>query len=192
MAPLPQNYTIRTCRRDEVDRWKTFPFDTEKDAQKYEDFMSEYVDRVYGDRLQEFLDNTFLLCREDGEPIATCSYWKAYDRFFTIQWFKTVKQYEGRGLGRALLSHVMDEFALGDYPIYLHTQPGSFRAIKLYSDFGFSLLSGDRLGSRKNDLSESLAILQDFMHSEGHKKLEIVEPDPVIIDMLSNERSPHF
>jgi hypothetical protein len=30
-----------------------------------------------------------------------------------------------------------------EYPVYLHIQPSSFRAIKLYSDFGFSLLSGD-------------------------------------------------
>jgi hypothetical protein len=50
-----------------------------------------------------------------------------------------------------------------DYPVYLHTQPSSFRAIKLYSDFGFSLLCDDKVGVRKNDLQACLPILKKFM-----------------------------
>ena len=67
----------------------------------------------------------------------------------------------------------MQKLEMRDYPIYLHTQPSSFRAIKLYSDFGFSLLSDDKFGIRKNDLEECMPILENFMLKKFFRELRI-------------------
>ncbi len=67
----------------------------------------------------------------------------------------------------------MQKLTMREYPVYLHTQPSSFRAIKLYSDFGFSLLSGDNFDIRKNDLDECLPILEEFMPKKYFHKLKI-------------------
>ena len=59
-----------------------------------------------------------------------------------------------------------------EYPVFLHTQPASFRAIKLYSDFGFALLMDPVIGYRKNDLEECLPILETLMYKKDFQKLQ--------------------
>jgi ribosomal protein S18 acetylase RimI-like enzyme len=174
LTELPANYTIRSCRPDELGIWKTMPFDDANLAKEYDEFMSGYFTMTYGSKAELFFAKTLFVCNLQDNPIATCLIWKAYDEFNTIQWFKVLKEYEGQGIGRALLSIVMQELEMPDYPVYLHTQPASFRAIKLYSDFGFSLLSGDRLGIRSNDLDECLPILERFMPPAYFQNLKIV------------------
>ena len=62
------------------------------------------------------------------------------------------------------------------YPIYLHTQPGRFRAIKLYTDFGFKILTDEKIGNRENNYLESLKYLKYFM-KDNYNKLEFTESD---------------
>jgi hypothetical protein len=86
----------------------------------------------------------------------------------------------------------MKRFTSSDYPIYLHTQPGSFRAIKLYSDFGFTLLRGGQLGTRPNELEKSLPILQRFMSKKDFDGLEIVDTPVDLIRLLECESTIQF
>jgi GNAT superfamily N-acetyltransferase len=174
LSKLPSSYSIRSCRPDELDIWKMMPFDHISLAKEYEGFMSDYFITTYGRKEDLFFDKTLFVCDHQDKPIATCLMWKAYDEFNTIQWFKVLKEHEGKGIGRALLSIVMRKLEIFDYPIYLHTQPSSFRAIKLYSDLGFSLLSGAQLGIRKNNLDECLPILKKFMPQEYFQNLRIM------------------
>jgi ribosomal protein S18 acetylase RimI-like enzyme len=173
LTELPANYAIRNCRPDELGIWKKMPFDNAFMAKEYEEFMSDYFTTTYGGQEKLFFDKTLFVCNRQNKPIATCLIWKAYNEFNTIQWFKVLKEYEGQGIGRALLSIAMQQLEPYDYPVYLHTQPSSFRAIKLYSDFGFSFLAGNRFGSRDNDLDECLPILAEFMPKEYFQKLRI-------------------
>jgi ribosomal protein S18 acetylase RimI-like enzyme len=174
LTEVPAGYSIRNCRPDELGIWKTMPFDNDDLAKEYEEFMSDYFATTYGGKEELFFAKTLFVCDQQDKPIATCLSWKAYDEFNTIQWFKVLKGYEGQGIGRALLSIIMQELEMCDYPIYLHTQPSSFRAIKLYSDFGFSLLSNDKFGIRKNNLDKCLPILEEFMPKEYFHKLSII------------------
>jgi ribosomal protein S18 acetylase RimI-like enzyme len=174
LTELPASYSIRSCRPDELGVWKMMPFDDANLAKEYEGFMSDYFATTYGGKEELFFDKTLFVCDRQNKPIATCLSWNAYDEFITIQWFKVLKEYEGQGIGRALLSIIMQKLGMHDYPVYLHTQPSSFRAIKLYSDFGFSLLSGDKFGIRKNDVDKCLPILEKFMPQEYFQKLKVI------------------
>ena len=89
----------------------------------------------------------------------------------TIHWYKIRKEYEGHGLGRALLSAVMKDIPEEDYPVYLHTQPGSYRAIKLYTDFGFALLTDKQVGFRENELEIGLPYLREKMPERDFARL---------------------
>jgi ribosomal protein S18 acetylase RimI-like enzyme len=174
LTELPASYSIRNCRSNELDIWKTMPFDDADLAKEYEGLMSDYFTTTYRGQEELFFVKTLFVCDRQNKPIATCLIWKAYNEFNTIQWFKVLKEYEGQGIGRALLSIAMQQLEPCDYPVYLHTQPSSFRAIKLYSDFGFSLLAGDKFGIRDNDLDECLPILAEFMPKEYFHKLRII------------------
>ena len=62
------------------------------------------------------------------------------------------------------------------YPVYLHTQPSSFRAIHLYTAFGFSLLCDPAVGHRENHLTECLPYLEYFM-GEKYDRLTYAASD---------------
>lgn len=193
LSRLPSGYQIRTCRPNELELWKAFPFDAEVTPPEYQSFMDEFVQGTYGHDMETFFQNTLFACTSDDMPVATCSHWKAYGKFHAIHWLKTRKDHEGKGLGRALLSAIMLRFRSEDYPIYIHTQPGSFRAIKLYADFGFKLLAGHAmLGTRTNDLEQSLPILQGFIPAAAFNNIEIGDTPQALIDMLAGETTIQF
>lgn len=175
ISELPVGYYVRSCRQNEFSIWKAMPFDDPITAEEYDQFMEEYFQTTYAGKEDLFYSNTLFVCDKQDRPIATCLLWKAYGEFNTIQWFKVLKDYEGLGIGRALLSIIMRNLEEDDYPIYLHTQPSSYRAIKLYADFGFQLLSGDKFGARKNDLEECLPILKKYMPQEYFRNVRITE-----------------
>jgi ribosomal protein S18 acetylase RimI-like enzyme len=192
LTELPAGYSIRSCRPNELNTWKMMPFDTADLAKEYEGFMSDYFTTTYGGKEELFFAKTLFVCDRQDNPIATCLSWKAYNAFSTIQWFKVLKEYEGQGIGRALLSIVMQKLEMRDYPVYLHTQPSSFRAIKLYSDFGFSLLSGNNFGTRKNDLDECLPILEKFMPKEYFQNLRISPAPKGFADVVDRYDTSQF
>ena len=123
--------------------------------------------------------------------MATCSYWKAYGKINTIHWLKTFKVYEGKGLGRAVLSVIMRRFKMKTTQS-IFTQPGSFRAIKLYSDFGFQLLKGGRLGTRMNELEKCLPILKEFMPKKDFDSLEVIDTPHDLIKLLKVKQQYNF
>lgn len=192
LAELNSEYYFRNCRPNELEIWKAFPFDREKVPSEYEDYMNQVINNSYSRNMKTFFQNTIFVCDKYDRPIATCSHWKAYGKFNSIHWLKVLKEYEGLGLGRAILSKTMRKFAPKDYPIYVHTQPGSFRAIKLYSDFGFALLKGGQLGSRTNDLGKSLPILREFMPEKYFENLRIRDTPDYFMALLENETTIQF
>src|SRR5699024_5149220 len=129
---------------------------------------------------------------KDDKPIGTCFVWKSYNTIYTLHWFKVLKEYEGRGIGRALLSIVMKSLSKDEYPIFLHTHPSSYRAIKLYSDFGFCLLSDPLIGSRKNDLEECLPILEKYMTRSDFNKLKIIKAPQFFMNAVSSANKSEF
>ena len=177
LRDIPEGYTIRTCRPDELDIWKGFPFDAEADRVACSNFMSTYFDQVYGPHGSKFYDVCLFLCDMDNRPVATCFAWKAYGCFTTIHWFKVRKELEDRGLGRAMLSEGMRCIAPEDYPVYLHTQAGSYRAIHLYRDFGFSILTDPIIGTRNNQFDQSVPYLQCAMGEERFTRLRFTCSD---------------
>ncbi|WP_417900949.1 GNAT family N-acetyltransferase [Bacillus haimaensis] len=192
LTDLPEGFHVRNLRKEELDIWMAMPFDDPETAKEYKPFMEDFFHTTYGGQDELFFEKTLVVCDKYGEPVATCLLWKAYGRFSTIHWFKVLPSYEGKGIGRALLSIIMKDLKQEDYPVYLHTQPGSYRAIKLYSDFGFDLLSGDRFGSRKNELEESLAILEKCMPKQEFYKLKITEAPEDFKEALESVTTVQF
>ncbi len=192
LSVLNNGYYLRNCTQQDLVIWKKFPFDNIAQAQEYDAFMTQYYTETYGANEALFFENTLFVCNKNNEPIATCSTWPAYGKFNTIQWFKTLKEHEGKGIGRALFSFIMQKYKPQDYPIFLHTQPSSFRAIKLYSDFGFKLISNPQIGNRTNHLEQSLPILKTFMPSQNFNDLKVTSAPTSFINILQNQNSIQF
>ncbi|NRB53302.1 MAG: GNAT family N-acetyltransferase [Saprospiraceae bacterium] len=192
LIPLPDGYHVRSCRKDELPIWKAFPFDNPTEAKEYEGFMTGFFHSTYGGKEEQFYQDTLFICDEKDQPIATCLLWKAYGLFNTIHWLKVLKGFEGRGIGRALLSIILQDLPDTAYPIYLHTQPGSYRAIKLYSDFGFKILTDPIIGTRTNDWEACKPYLQQYMPTQAYARLQTSKAPNDFIEQLKNFNAVEF
>lgn len=192
LRALPAGYHVRYCREDELELWKAMPFDDPETVASHSQYMSDYFDRVYALKGDLFFRSCRFVCTVDDTPIATAFIWKAYDAIQTLHWVKVRQEYEGKGIGRALLSLILDELPSAAYPIYLHTQPGSYRAIKLYSDFGFQLLSDPVIGGRNNELEESLPFLERHMPATDFQRLQMTTAPTKFLQCLAGVADAEF
>ena len=64
--------------------------------------------------------------------------------------------------------------------------------MKLYSDFGFKLLSDPVIGPRSNDLEECLPFLEKHMQKEDYDKLQIVGAPKDFLKKLETQKDNHF
>jgi GNAT superfamily N-acetyltransferase len=172
LSGLPEGYTIRSSRPDEFGTWKAFPFDTTAEAAAFDEYMTAYFNDVYASREAAFFEATKFVCDVDGTPVATCAIWSAYGCLTTVHWLKVRRSHEGLGIGRALTSGLLRDIPLSKFPVYLHTQPGSFRAIKLYSDLGFKILDNDT-GPWHNDYLEAMNELREHMPADVFERLAV-------------------
>ncbi|MGI5894010.1 MAG: GNAT family N-acetyltransferase [Candidatus Merdivicinus sp.] len=178
---LPEGYQIRNCRKEELWDWMDLPFDTPEEANQYRGYMEDFFAKVYAPHGNLFFKQCRLLLEPDGRIAGSCFIWKAYEKVTTVHWFKIRKDLEGHGLGRALLSAVLREVQPEDYPICLHTQPGSFRAIKLYIDFGFYMAEDPVIGQRINQWKEALPYLREMMPKPVFDSIRIGKAPEVLL-----------
>lgn len=181
---LHKDYHFRICKPSELDVWKYLSI---KDP-KFFDYMTDYFNLVYAAKEDLFFQKCLFACDKDDTPVGTCFIWKAYDQINTIQWFRVLPSHEGKGIGRAILTELMKDLKEDDYPVYIHTHPTGNRAIRLYSDFGFNLLSDPVIGYRKNELEESLPFLEEIMPKEFFEKLSVTKaPEKLLKAALLTE-----
>lgn len=186
LSGMPAAFHVRNCHKNELDIWKAMPFDTPELAAQYHEFMTKFYNSVYAEKEDLFFQKCLFVCNKDNKPIGTCFAWKAYGKITSIHWFKVLQEYEGKGIGRALLSIVMKSLSESDYPVFLHSQPDSYRAIKLYSDFGFELLSDPQIGNRQNDLQECLPILKEYMPKQYFQNLRITKSPEYFLEIVGS------
>ena len=181
---LPPGYRFRLCRSDELDVW----MNTAVEA-PYVKCAADYYRRVYEKSASEFFRRCTFVCDENDSPVATGFIWKSYGLINTLAWLRVAFEHEGKGLGRALITEVLRN---ATFPVYLHTQPSSVKAIKLYSDFGFKLITDPVIGYRKNDLEKGLPIMKKVMPQSDYGKLQFTNADNALLQAAFMNEAAEF
>ncbi len=182
LAEVPRGFSVRRCRKGEWDVWKALQMDGSEKTAASEQGLRDYYDHVYAKQGDAFFERCLFACDENDRPVGTCMMWLAYNKVNTLHWFKVLEPYEGKGIGRALLSCVMRQLPVNEYPVFLHTHPTSYRAIKLYSDFGFALLTDPQIGFRSNDILTCMPILEQVMPAEAFRGLQTKGAPPFFLE----------
>ena len=167
---LPTGYSFRRCRHDELDVWKRIVVE-----EQYVKYVTEYYEKIYSKNEDEFFRRCFFVCDNNDNPVASCITWLSYGQISTVGWFRVLPEHERKGIGRALLTKILNTTQC---PIYL--QPTSICAIKLYSDFGFKIITNPMIGYRKNNLFESLPYLNKIMSKSDYENLKFTEIDDTL------------
>ena len=150
---IPAPFTIRPCRAEETGLWTLLCTESEEDVA----CAREYIDEIYAPIDPLFYRRILFACDENDRPVGACMLWKAYGCMDTVHWLRVLPEYEGLGIGRALLGACLSG-AQG--PVLLHTQEHNQRAIALYHSFGFRFVTDPAIGLRKNDYAEALPLLR--------------------------------
>ena len=170
---LPQGFSFRNYRDGDALNWASMEvaindFDTVDNGVRY--FQDKYVSRL-SDLHQRFV------CVQDshGNAAGSVIAWYHYlgdIRIPTVHWLVVRPEYQGVGLGSPLVAKMLQVFALfGRQPVYLHTQPWSYKAIALYAKHGFYLLKTETIMHYENQYDEAMPILKRIMKPEVFRKL---------------------
>jgi len=181
---LPDGYTFRQVRRDELEIWKRTIVDVQ-----YVDYVTEYYDNIYAAKADEFFRRCIFVCDGNDKPVASCMLWRAYGQIETLGWLRVLPEYEKMGIGRALISEILKA---AEIPVYLHTQLTSICAVKLYSDFGFALVTDPVIGYRKNYLQESLPYMQKILPKADYHNLRFVQADEALLKAALSSKTSEF
>ena len=186
----PPGYHCRLCRRDELAVWKNLCVPDPR----FTFVLDDYFTQVYAPEGDLFFHRCTFLCDETDQPVGTCFLWKAYGRILTLHWLRVLPAYEGRGLGRALLSEVLRPAADAACPVFLHTHPANARAIHLYCDLGFRFLDAPAwIGYRPNGYQQGYAYLRDVMPPELFAALPSPRPaPPSLLEAAASTRYEQF
>lgn len=112
----------------------------------------------------------------DRLKISSCIAWKDKKdnkEVASLHWLVTDEQHQNKGIGTATLLKTMQIFEMFDEkPIYIHTQPWSYKAIYLYNKYGFKITKKDYFGDYENQYKEAIKILEKLYDNEKIKEIK--------------------
>ena len=171
-AELPDGFSIVTYQRGYEKEWAKLEyaigdFDSLELAEKY--FVESYLLNP------ELFSNILFLLNEEHEVVGSCIAWQdkhGENSVSSLHWLVVRERYQGMGLGRALGTAVMNIYAeRGDLPVYIHTQPWSWKAILLYASLGFRLQKTDTFSNYENEYRKSMDELEKIVSKEQYELL---------------------
>lgn len=170
---LPDNYAIVPYKNGLEADWARLEcaigdFPSDEEAVQY--FMEKYHNKGNND------DILFLL-NDKRQIIGSCIAWideRQGNDVNSLHWLIVDEQYQGKNCGRALCCEAMNRFYLRNQkPIYIHTQPWSWKAILLYVSLGFRLQKTDTFCNYVNQYNCVMNTLKGILSPEQYHFLEL-------------------
>ena len=159
---LPEGFSIKPYEAGDEMHWAAIEtsvgeFDTQVEAE-------DYFQKTYIPYSQELERRCFFVIAQDGTYAGTCTAWymmREDGQTGVVHWFGVRPEYQGLGIGKALLGKVMQYFEeINAYPVYLHTQTWSHKAIGMYHMAGFGILKEESFDNNQNDFTEAMDVLK--------------------------------
>ena len=170
---LPDGFSIISYQRGYEKEWAKLEytigdFDSLEVAEKY--FVETYLQKT------ESFPNILFAMNKDNEIIGSCIAWqdmRGTNSVSSLHWLVVDERYQRLGLGRALCIAVMNIYVgHGALPVYIHTQPWSWKAILLYTSLGFKLQKTDAFSHYENEYEKAMIELGKIVTAEQYELLK--------------------
>ena len=170
---LPNGYSVVTYKPGYEKAWAELEysvrdFDSAGEAEEY--FVSTYLKDT------DKTDNILFLKDAEDKIIGSCIAWQDGRNgalVSSLHWLIVDEDHQGMGLGKALCCAVMNIYAgKGAFPVYIHTQPWSWKAILLYVSLGFKLQKNDTFSHYVNQYNDAMRTLKEQLSDEQFELLE--------------------
>lgn len=168
---LPEGYAIRAYQPGDEAAWAALHTATGDFASSQE--AEDYFRTTYAEDFQR----TLVAVSPDGAPVGVITAWHD-DRqgrpVRSIHWLAVAEAHQRQGLGRALCQSCLQLLRREDNaaPVYLHTQPWSWKAVLLYASLGFRLQKQDSFAAYVNEYAQAVETLRPLLTAEQLSSLE--------------------
>lgn len=165
---LPEGYALRTYRPGDEIAWADMECAI-GDFPTHEDALALFTQRYLAAP-----DRIFFAIAPDGEIVGSAIADLRGGNIRALNWVVVAQAHQGKGLGKALCQTCLRLFRREDnaLPVYLHTQPWSWKAILLYISLGFKLQPLDTFSGHMNQYAQAMAILRTLVTPEQYAKME--------------------
>jgi ribosomal protein S18 acetylase RimI-like enzyme len=175
--PLPPLVSIEFYTEGMESIWMKIQREAGEFSQKTDAEVLAYFKDRFGSKKELLKERClFLKDNQTGRYIGTCMAWEAKKNDLTIpilHWLAVSDAFGGQGFARILITLILKIFenTNPNEAIYLHTQPSSYPAIKLYHDFGFRICRTDTYGTAINEYQDAKKVLEKVMTQETFQTL---------------------
>ena len=171
---LPLGYSFSPYRAGYEKEWAKLEYDI-GDFNSLED-AENYFKRAYMQDMPFLSESAVFLLNRDERVIGSCIAWrdgKDNSAFVSsLHWLIVGEEYQGKGLGKLLCCQTMNIFAARNkFPVYIHTQPWSWKAILLYLSLGFRLQKNDSFSNYNNQYHEAMMALKAILSEKQYAML---------------------
>ena len=172
-AELPDGFSIVSYRSGYEKEWAKLEyaigdFGSLTEAEKY--FAETYLQRA------ELFPDILFVMNNGNEIVGSCIAWQdmqGINSVSSLHWLVVDERYQGIGLGRALCTAVMNIYAKRrGLPVYIHTQPWSWKAILLYISLGFKLQKTETFSHYENEYEKAMTELGKIVTAEQYELLK--------------------
>lgn len=164
---LGDGLRIRTYRPGDEEAWARLEWEI-GDFASVEEALA-YFSQTYLQVGPDFRDRIFFAV-EAGETVGSVIAWRdrrGRDTVASLHWLVVAPFRQGRGIGKALLQTAMNWYLeAGELPVYIHTQPWSHRAIRLYAGQGFRMQKTDTFSHYENQYGKVVETLKSLLPAE--------------------------
>ncbi len=170
---LPDGFHFRGYRPGDENIWAKFEIEID-DFDTYDNAVA-YFKRKYLSNPEELKKRLICVEDKDGTPAGMVIAWfddNHGEKISTVHWLVTSPKFQGLGIGKALVKKLLETFyELNEFPVYLHTQPWSYAAIKIYSSLGFRLLRTESILNYENEYANAIEELKKHLPQDVTNKL---------------------
>lgn len=165
---LPEGYTIRTYQPGDEDAWADMEY-------AIGDFPSrEAALTLFAERYLAAPERIFFAIAANGEIVGSAIADRRHGNIRALNWVIVSDAHQRKGIGKALCQTCLRLFRREDnaLPVYLHTQPWSWKAILLYISLGFKLQPKDTFSGHRNEYSQAMETLKSVVTPEQYTRME--------------------
>jgi GNAT superfamily N-acetyltransferase len=175
MSSLPVGYTFKWYEDGDESLWA----DIELSIGEFDHMLKKQVEDFFRDgyfgNKEKLMERCLLVLDDNEKPVGTCTAWydmKENQKVPSLHWIAVNPNNQSKGIGRAILTETMKIYMeKGEMPVYLHTQPWSHKAIRLYLDFGFFAMKDETFSDFTNEYNDAISVLEGYMDEKDLVKL---------------------
>lgn len=162
---LPKGYSFKMYDVGDEKYWAKLEYEIGDFSSVEEAEM--YFKTNYYNQFDELKKRCVFVVDACGNVVGSCIAWhdlKDNDTVASLHWLVVSPEHQGKYIGLALCQKILEIFnEHREAPVYIHTQPWSYKAILLYIKLGFKIQKTDTFSRYENQYKKAIKTLKNLL-----------------------------